>query len=170
MTDVLTCRKEGAVAHLFVDRAERGNMLTLGMLDELSALIREAGQDPAIKAISIRTAGAGFCLGRDPQSSPESTPKDGVEMRSALAMPVTALRSCAAAETCASRLVRRVSTDWRCTAKLAAAISDASRPKSTPLPAPRAEMIEEPAFSMPGRTLWPMWPRRAYPVSEPGLV
>lgn len=88
MTDVLTCRKEGAVAHLFVDRAERGNMLTLGMLDELSALIREAGRDPAIKAISIRTAGADFCLGRDPQSSPESTPKNGVEMRSALTMPI----------------------------------------------------------------------------------
>ena len=88
MTDVLTCRKEGAVAHLFVDRAERGNMLTLGMLDELSALIREAGQDPAIKAISIRTAGPDFCLGRDPQSSPESTPKNAVEMRSALTLPI----------------------------------------------------------------------------------
>lgn len=88
MDEALKFRTEGAVARVFVDRAERGNMLTLGMLDRLSGWIQEAGRDPAVKAISIATAGPDFCLGRDPESAPEHTPRTAVQMRAALAAPI----------------------------------------------------------------------------------
>ena len=88
MAQVMTCTKDGEIARIFIDRTDRGNMLTLAMLDELSALIREAGKDPGVKAIAIRTAGPDFCLGRDPQSAPENTPKNAVEMRASLTLPI----------------------------------------------------------------------------------
>ena len=88
MDEALKFETESAVARILVDRAERGNMLTLGMLDRLSGWIREAGCDPAVKAISIATAGPDFCLGRDPESAPEHTPRTAVEMRTALAAPI----------------------------------------------------------------------------------
>jgi enoyl-CoA hydratase/carnithine racemase len=63
-------------------------MLTLEMLDYVSALIIDAGCDPDIKAISISSVGDDFCLGRDPASAPEDTPKNGIEMREALTAPI----------------------------------------------------------------------------------
>ena len=88
MTDTLKITRDGNVARMSIDRAERGNMLTLGMLDELSSAVAELGRDSALNAISIRTAGPDFCLGRDPESAPEHTPQTGIEMRGALAAPI----------------------------------------------------------------------------------
>lgn len=88
MEDVLKLEQDGEIARITVDRADRGNMLTLEMLDYVSALIIDAGCDPDIKAISISSTGDDFCLGRDPQSAPEFTPKNGVEMREALTAPI----------------------------------------------------------------------------------
>lgn len=88
MEDVLKLEQDGEIARITIDRPDRGNMLTLEMLDYVSALIIDAGCDPDIKAISISSTGDDFCLGRDPQSAPENTPKNGVEMREALTAPI----------------------------------------------------------------------------------
>lgn len=88
MEDVLQLDHEGAIARITINRADKGNMLTLDMLDNVSALIIDAGLDPDIKAISISSTGDDFCLGRDPASAPENTPKNGVEMREALTAPI----------------------------------------------------------------------------------
>ncbi len=86
--DVLRLDLDASIARITIDRSNRGNMLTLDMLDHVSALIIDAGCDPEIKAISISSTGDNFCLGRDPQSAPEHTPKNGVEMREALTAPI----------------------------------------------------------------------------------
>lgn len=88
MDDVLKLDLDGAIARIVIDRADRGNMLTLDMLDHVSALIIDAGCDPEVKAIYISSVGDDFCLGRDPKSAPENTPKNGVEMREALTAPI----------------------------------------------------------------------------------
>lgn len=88
MDDVLRLEQDGAVARITIDRADRGNMLTLEMLDHVSALIIDAGCDPTVKAIYLSSTGGDFCLGRDPESAPEHTPRNGVEMREALTAPI----------------------------------------------------------------------------------
>ncbi|MEC7488622.1 MAG: enoyl-CoA hydratase/isomerase family protein [Pseudomonadota bacterium] len=88
MDDVLKLEQDGEIAKITMDRPDMGNMLTLEMLDYMSALIIDAGCDPDIKVISIESTGENFCLGRDPQSAPEDTPKTGVEMREALTAPI----------------------------------------------------------------------------------
>jgi enoyl-CoA hydratase/carnithine racemase len=88
MEDVLQLDHDGAIARIVINRADKGNMLTLEMLDNVSALIIDAGLDPDIKAISLSSTGDDFCLGRDPASAPEDTPKNGVEMRDALTAPI----------------------------------------------------------------------------------
>ena len=70
MDDVLKLEQDGEIARITIDRPGRGNMLTLDMLDHVSALIIDAGCDPSIKAISIASVGDDFCLGRDPESAP----------------------------------------------------------------------------------------------------
>lgn len=88
MEDILKLDMDGAIARITIDRADKGNMLSLEMLDHLSALIIDAGCDPAIKAISLTSTGPDFCLGRDPESAPEHTPRNAVEMRDALTAPI----------------------------------------------------------------------------------
>ena len=60
MNDVLQLDHEGAIARITINRADKGNMLTLDMLDNISALIIDAGLDPDIKAISISSTGDDF--------------------------------------------------------------------------------------------------------------
>ncbi len=86
--NVLKLDQDGEIARITIDRPEKGNMLTLEMLDYVSALIIDAGCDPDIKAISLTSTGDDFCLGRDPQSAPENSPKNAVEMRDALTAPI----------------------------------------------------------------------------------
>ena len=88
MEDALKLEHDGEVARLTIDRPEKGNMLTLEMLDYLSALIIDAGCDPDIKAISLTSVGDDFCLGRDPDGAPEQAPKNALEMREALTAPI----------------------------------------------------------------------------------
>ena len=71
MENVLKLDQDGEIARITIDRPEKGNMLTLEMLDYVSALIIDAGCDPDIKAISLTSTGDDFCLGRD-RSLPKS--------------------------------------------------------------------------------------------------
>ncbi|MFN4240924.1 MAG: enoyl-CoA hydratase/isomerase family protein [Erythrobacter cryptus] len=59
--------REGAVARLLIDRADKRNAFDLQMWEALPALIAEAVADPAAKVLELRAAqpGAAFCAGAD---------------------------------------------------------------------------------------------------------
>jgi enoyl-CoA hydratase/carnithine racemase len=88
MSDGYKVTREGAVGHLQIDRPDRGNMITLAMLDDIAADIAKVGSDPAVNAILVTGKGSDFCRGRDPQGAPESKPTTAVEMRKALIEPI----------------------------------------------------------------------------------
>ena len=69
MTDMIRMTREGAVAAISIDRAAEGNVLTTEMLRALTASIRAAAATDA-KVITLRSAGADFCRGRDPKGGP----------------------------------------------------------------------------------------------------
>src|SRR5262249_5292450 len=69
MTDTIRMTREGAVAAISLDRAAEGNVLTTEMLRALTATIRAAAATDA-KVITLRSAGADFCRGRDPKGGP----------------------------------------------------------------------------------------------------
>lgn len=80
--------RDGAIARLRLNRADAGNMLTIAMVGELTAMIEDAGRDPAIKVIAISAAGDDFCRGRDPAGAPEQAPKTALQMRDQLTSPI----------------------------------------------------------------------------------
>jgi enoyl-CoA hydratase/carnithine racemase len=55
----------GEVAWLWLNRARTYNALSEAMLGELSAALRQAGDDPAVRAIVIGGRGRAFCAGHD---------------------------------------------------------------------------------------------------------
>ncbi|HLY47618.1 MAG TPA: crotonase/enoyl-CoA hydratase family protein [Solirubrobacteraceae bacterium] len=55
----------GPVARLTLNRPERGNGLTRGLLEELERLIERADLDPEVHVLVLRGAGSGFCGGYD---------------------------------------------------------------------------------------------------------
>lgn len=62
----LRLEKQGAVAHLLIDRAEKRNAFTQAMWEALPGLLADAMADDAIKVVLLRAAGAGaFCAGAD---------------------------------------------------------------------------------------------------------
>jgi enoyl-CoA hydratase/carnithine racemase len=97
MEDTVIVTRDGPIARVMLNRPERGNMLTIAMVAEVTERIAEAGRDPGLKAIVITGAGADFCLGRDPEGAPERAPRNALEMRSDLTAPIlgfyTAVRS-----------------------------------------------------------------------------
>lgn len=62
----LRLEKQGAIAHLLVDRAEKRNAFTQAMWEELPVLLADAMADEAIKVLVLRSAAPGpFCAGAD---------------------------------------------------------------------------------------------------------
>jgi enoyl-CoA hydratase len=55
----------GRVARLTLNRPERGNGITPGLVAELVAAVEEADLDPAVHALMLAGAGKGFCGGYD---------------------------------------------------------------------------------------------------------
>jgi len=55
----------GRVAHLTLNRPERGNGITPGLLAELEQAVDRADQDPAVHVLLLDGAGKGFCGGYD---------------------------------------------------------------------------------------------------------
>ena len=54
-----------AVAHLTLNRGERINPLSLGMLEALERELDRLRDDPLIRVVVLRGAGRGFCAGHD---------------------------------------------------------------------------------------------------------
>lgn len=63
--DELLVAKEGAVATLTLNRPDRLNAISIGMLDALSAALVDCERDPKVRVIVITGAGRGFCAGLD---------------------------------------------------------------------------------------------------------
>lgn len=63
----LRLEKDGALARLLIDRADKRNAFTMAMWEALPLLVADAVADPAIRALEIRAArpGAAFCAGAD---------------------------------------------------------------------------------------------------------
>lgn len=91
MSDGFTITRDGALVRLTLDRPDKGNMLTLGMANEIAASIKDVGSDKDINAIVIRGTGDDFCKGRDPDGAPEGKPTTALQMREALIEPILGL-------------------------------------------------------------------------------
>ncbi|WEK42202.1 MAG: enoyl-CoA hydratase-related protein [Candidatus Sphingomonas colombiensis] len=62
----LRLERNGAVAHLLIDRAEKRNAFTQAMWEALPELLAQALADDAVKVILLRSAAPGpFCAGAD---------------------------------------------------------------------------------------------------------
>jgi len=64
---------EGAVATLTLNRPDRLNAITPGMLDALARRLVELDADPAVRVIVLTGAGRGFCAGLDLQDAASGT-------------------------------------------------------------------------------------------------
>ena len=63
---MIRLEREGAVAHLVLDRGEKLNALTLAMLAELDGHCRELEEDRSVRAVVLRSASSrAFCAGAD---------------------------------------------------------------------------------------------------------
>ena len=65
MNDELLTRVENRVAIVTLNRPERLNALTRGMIGGLGGLLAEFAQDPGIGCVVLTGAGRGFCSGGD---------------------------------------------------------------------------------------------------------
>ncbi|HYB13618.1 MAG TPA: enoyl-CoA hydratase-related protein [Myxococcota bacterium] len=63
--DELLFRREGAVATLTLNRPERLNAISQGMLEALSRHLVECNRDPSVRVVVLTGAGKGFCAGLD---------------------------------------------------------------------------------------------------------
>jgi enoyl-CoA hydratase/carnithine racemase len=61
----LSITREGSVAVLSLNRPERRNALSLGMMRELTACLDEIGRDRSVRAVILAAAGKVFCSGHD---------------------------------------------------------------------------------------------------------
>jgi enoyl-CoA hydratase len=65
MSDLVLTERVGAVLVATLNRPEARNALNPELIDELSAVLREADTDPAVRAIVLTGAGTVFCAGMD---------------------------------------------------------------------------------------------------------
>ena len=56
---------EGAVRTITLDRPDRLNSLTQGMLHDLKHVMHETARDPGVRVLVLTGAGRGFCAGHD---------------------------------------------------------------------------------------------------------
>ena len=72
MSDKVLYEKRGPVAHITLNRPERGNGITLEMPRELGACVERANLDPEVHVIALAGNGSGFCGGYDLVTSAEA--------------------------------------------------------------------------------------------------
>jgi enoyl-CoA hydratase len=79
MAGKILCEKKGDATHITVNRADCGGLISDPMAVELAGMIDEAAASS--KYIVFRSAGADFCLGRDPEGRKPGPPKDALDSR-----------------------------------------------------------------------------------------
>src|SRR5205809_7712858 len=73
MPVVLIERQSPQVSVLTLNRPERRNALTLELLNELSAAVKVASDQPEERVLILRGAGAAFCTGLDLREAADHT-------------------------------------------------------------------------------------------------
>jgi enoyl-CoA hydratase/carnithine racemase len=63
--DCLTVARDGAAAVVTLNRPQRRNALSLGLMEELIAALGEVASDPAARAVILAASGGVFCSGHD---------------------------------------------------------------------------------------------------------
>ncbi|HBZ68717.1 MAG TPA: enoyl-CoA hydratase [Deltaproteobacteria bacterium] len=63
--DELLFTRDGAVATLTLNRPDRLNAISSGMLDALSRALVDCDRDPGVRVVVLTGAGKGFCAGLD---------------------------------------------------------------------------------------------------------
>ncbi len=71
MADVVSYEVRDRVAHITLNRPDRGNGLTRSLLDRLEQLVERADLDPAVHVLLLAGRGKGFCGGYDLVESAE---------------------------------------------------------------------------------------------------
>src|SRR5438270_7475558 len=71
MADLVLYVVRDRVAHLTLNRPDRGNGLTRPLLDRLEQLVEHADLDPAVHVLMLAGRGKGFCGGYDLGESAE---------------------------------------------------------------------------------------------------
>jgi 2-(1,2-epoxy-1,2-dihydrophenyl)acetyl-CoA isomerase len=74
----VTIKREGSVAIVTLDRADKKNALTLAMRAELYGMFEDLAEDDDVRAIILRGAGTDFCAGADIKEMGATTPRDFV--------------------------------------------------------------------------------------------
>ena len=77
--DKIICEKKGDATHIRLNRADCGGLVSDPMAAELADMIDEAAGNS--KYIVFTSAGADFCLGRDPEGRAPGRPKDALDSR-----------------------------------------------------------------------------------------
>src|SRR5215203_6956565 len=65
MPSTLTCRVEGGIAQVRLDRPDKLNALTLDTLEELVSTARELARDRTLRGVVLGGEGESFCAGLD---------------------------------------------------------------------------------------------------------
>ncbi len=63
--ETILYEQDGGVLTITMNRPDRLNALTITMLHELDDAFKQAGEDPAVRAVVLAGAGRGFCPGAD---------------------------------------------------------------------------------------------------------
>jgi len=71
--DELLVKKDGPVATITLNRPDRLNAISVGMLDALSAALVDCDKDPSVRVIVLTGAGRGFCAGLDLKDAASGT-------------------------------------------------------------------------------------------------
>jgi len=79
MADKILCEKKGDATHITLNRADCGGLVSDPMAAELADMIDAAAANS--KYIVFRSAGADFCLGRDPEGREPGKPTDALDSR-----------------------------------------------------------------------------------------
>ena len=89
MSEQVRIQRHGEVLELTLDRADKGNALTLAMGDAIVDALRTI--DPAVKLVLLRAAGADFCTGRDSPIPTLGAKPPAETVRQVVALPPLAL-------------------------------------------------------------------------------
>src|SRR5436309_8944037 len=66
----------GRIARLTLNRPERGNGITRGLLGEVQQAVEQADLDPSVRVLLLAGAGKGFCGGYDLVQSAEGLDRE----------------------------------------------------------------------------------------------
>ncbi len=78
MSDVLLTHRDGNVLVATMNRPDARNALNPELIDQLSAALRDADADPAVRAIVLTGAGRAFCAGMDLKAFAQGGKFDGL--------------------------------------------------------------------------------------------